>query len=149
MGKRNAMMNILFLVNTPSPYRVDFFNELGKLCNLTVIFETRSARSRDTKWVAEKFSNFKPEFLKGIRVGEAEAICPGVMRYLSQKKYDVIIVGMYSSPTGMIAIEYMNLKRIPFILSSDGGMIRKENNLNKFVKRHLISSASAWLSTGI
>ena len=142
------MMNILFLVNTPSPYRVDFFNELGKRCNLTVLFETRSARSRDAKWVAENFSNFRPEFLKGIRVGEAEAICPEVIRYLSQKKYDVIIVGMYSSPTGMIAIEYMNLKKIPFILSSDGGMIRRENNLNKFVKRHLISSASAWLSTG-
>ena len=30
---------VLFLVNIPSPYRVCFFNELGKLCDLTVLFE--------------------------------------------------------------------------------------------------------------
>ena len=141
-------MRVLFLVNTPSPYRVDFFNELGKYCELTVVFETRNARSRDAQWVADKNLNFNARFLKGVRVGEAEAICPEILSYLSPQKYDVIVVGMYSSPTGMIAIEYMKIKRIPFILSSDGGMIRKENSLNKWGKSHFISSASVWLSTG-
>lgn len=28
-------MKVLFLANIPSPYRVDFFNELGKQCELT------------------------------------------------------------------------------------------------------------------
>ena len=32
-------MKVLFLANVPSPYRVDFFNELGKYCDLTVLFE--------------------------------------------------------------------------------------------------------------
>lgn len=34
-------MKILFLTNVPSPYRVAFFNELGKHCELTVLFEKR------------------------------------------------------------------------------------------------------------
>lgn len=32
-------MKILWLTNIPSPYRVKFFNELGKKCELTVLFE--------------------------------------------------------------------------------------------------------------
>lgn len=32
-------MKVLFMVNIPSPYRVDFFDELGKLCDLTVVYE--------------------------------------------------------------------------------------------------------------
>ena len=31
-------MKLLFLTNIPSPYRVDFFSELGKSCDLTVLF---------------------------------------------------------------------------------------------------------------
>ena len=94
-------MKVLFLTNIPSPYRVDFFNELGKLCDLTVLFETKSAKDRDATWAADKITNFKAVFLKGIRRGVAEAVCPGIFKYLTKKKFDVIVVGMYSSPTGM------------------------------------------------
>lgn len=34
-------MNVIFVWRGPSPYRVDFFNELGKFCNLTVMFEMK------------------------------------------------------------------------------------------------------------
>lgn len=40
-------MKVLFMANIPSPYRVDFFNELGKYCDLTVTFEGRTATDRD------------------------------------------------------------------------------------------------------
>ena len=45
-------MKVLFMANIPSPYRVDFFNELGKYCDLTVTFEGRTATDRDEKWRA-------------------------------------------------------------------------------------------------
>lgn len=96
-------MKVLFLTNVPSPYRVDFFNALGKMCELTVLFETQSAKSRDTAWVADSVDSFQAVYLKGIRIGEAEAFSVDVLRYLSNKKYDIIVVGMYSSPTGMLA----------------------------------------------
>ena len=45
-------MRVLYLANIPSPYRVDFFNELGKKCELTVLFETQNSKERDEKWIA-------------------------------------------------------------------------------------------------
>ena len=32
-------MKILYLTNVPSPYMVNYFNELGKFCELTVLFD--------------------------------------------------------------------------------------------------------------
>lgn len=141
-------MKVLFITNVPSPYRVDFFNELGKSCDLTVLFENNAARSRDVAWKADKFIGFKAVFLKGIRVGEAEAVSFEVIKYLSKETYEVIVVGMYSSPTGMLAIEYMKMRRIPFIISSDGGLIKNDEGFKHRIKERYIGAASAWLSTG-
>lgn len=141
-------MKVLFLTNVPSPYRVDFFNALGRLCDLTVLFETKSAKSRDAAWIADKIENFKAIYLKGIRIGEAESFSVEVLKYLSNKKYDIIVVGLYSSPTGMLAIEYMKTRKIPFVLSSDGGLIKNDTGVKKYIKSRYIGAASAWLSTG-
>lgn len=52
-------LKVLFLTNVPSPYRVDFFNALGELCELTVLFETKTAKSRNEAWIADYIENFK------------------------------------------------------------------------------------------
>ncbi|MCC3648462.1 glycosyltransferase family 4 protein [Cytobacillus oceanisediminis] len=141
---------VLFLTNIPSPYRVDFFNELGKRCELTVLFERKSSDDRDSHWHSHKFINFKSIFLKGIKKGSNKALCPGVIKYLRKDLYDLIIIGGYATPTGMLAINYMNFKRIPFVLNTDGGIINKnENPFKVSIKKYFISKASYWLSTGI
>lgn len=33
------LKKILFITNLPTPYRIDFYKELGKLCDLTVLIE--------------------------------------------------------------------------------------------------------------
>lgn len=141
-------MKVLFMTNMPSPYRVDFFNELGKFCDLTVVFERDRDHSRDTRYVADQYKNFEVVFPMGVVTGVAEAFCPSVIGLLSKKKFDHIIVGNYYSPTGMLAIEYMRLMRIPYILSSDGGMVKADSILKYKLKKHFIGSASGWLSTG-
>lgn len=141
-------MRVLFCVNTPAPYRVDFFSELGKKCELTVAFETSHATNRDKAWTSSNFKNFKAVFLKGMRIGEAEAFCPEILTYLSKKKYDIVVIGFYSSPTAMLAIEYMRLMNIPFIISSDGGVIKESTGVRYRIKQHFIKAANGWLSTG-
>lgn len=140
-------MKILFLTNIPAPYRVSFFNELGKLCNLTVAFEGDYATDRNKLWQAEDAQNFTSLFLKGWRLGTDQFLSVRIFKLVSQK-WDVIIVGGYSTPTGMLAIEYMRLKKIPFYLEVDGGLIRSDNKLKFWLKKHFISAASGWFSSG-
>src|SRR5690625_381338 len=139
---------VLFIVNIPSPYRVDFFNELGKLCDLTVLFERTSSDERDLAWSNNNFSDFKAVFLKGIKMKRNTALCFSVSTYLKKAKFDIIVVGGYSTPTGMLAIELLRNRKIPFILNVDGGLIRQDSNFKYKVKKRYISSATYWLSTG-
>ena len=140
-------MKILYLNNIPSPYRVDFFNELGKRCELTVLFERQSASDRDKRWRADGFRNFNGIFLKGKNIGTDASLCPEVIRYL-KKDYDAIILGGYSSPTYMLAMEYMKHRKIRFLMNADGGFIKSDSWFMKKIKAYYISMASGWLSSG-
>lgn len=141
-------MKVLFLTNIPSPYRVDFFNELGKLCDLTVLYELGHASDRDEAWKANNANTFKEILLSGKKVGADSAICFSVIRYLKDKSYDIIVIGGYSTPTGMLAIEYLKRRNIEFILNCDGGIIKQDNKIKYSIKKYFIRSAKAWLSTG-
>ncbi len=139
-------MRVLFMVNIPSPYRVDFFDELGKLCDLTVLYERKNASDRE--WKSKTAKNFKEIYLKGINIKADSALCFSIIPYLDKSKYDVIVLGGYSTPTGMLALQYMKMRKIPFILNSDGGMVKEDSNIVYRVKKYFISSAKVWLSTG-
>lgn len=140
-------MKVLFMANIPSPYRVDFFNELGKYCDLTVTFEGRTATDRDEKWRAAEYQNFKAIFMNGIRTKSDQFLCVEIIKII-KTGFDHIILGGYSTPTAMLAIEYMRMKHIPFWMEADGGLISNDNRLKYKIKRHFISAASGWFSSG-
>jgi hypothetical protein len=75
-------IRVLYLTNIPSPYRVDFFNEIGKLCTLTVLFERELSEERDIAWHSNTFSNFTPVFLRGIKVTKNDALSFEIIKYL-------------------------------------------------------------------
>lgn len=105
------MMNVLWLTNCPSPYRVAFFSELGKYLKLTVLSENRMSQQvhRNRKWFNEKYSNFKVIFLKQVKLGKM-IINPEVINYLNTKKYDFIVLGDYSTLTSILAAVFMRLR---------------------------------------
>ncbi len=140
-------MRVLFLTNIPSPYRIDFFNELGKLCDLTVLFERSTAKNRENEWLENRKFDFNAVFLKGISIGDENALCFSVRRWLSKDKFDIIIVGGYSTPTGMLAILTLNRRRIPFVLNSDGGFVKQDAGIRARIKHYFIRSANWWLSS--
>ncbi|MFQ6836812.1 MAG: glycosyltransferase family 4 protein [Thomasclavelia spiroformis] len=138
---------MLYVTNIAAPYRVDFFNDLSKYCDLTVLFERKKAVDRNDEWYNNAFS-FNGIFLKSKNIGNEAAISFEVIKYLKQK-YDLIILGGYSSPTAIIASLYMKFSKIPYILNADGGFINySERKINKFIKTFFISSAKYWLSSG-
>lgn len=140
-------MKILFLSNVPVPYRVDFFNELGKKCDLMVLFERNSSAIRDKSWNYFEANHFKAILLNGLKFRVANALCPSVIKYLKKNKYDHIVVTNYSGPTGLLAILYMKLKKIPYEIESDGGFAKNGVGFKEKIKKWAISGADCCFST--
>lgn len=139
-------MKVLFLTTIPSPYRVSFFNELGKLVDLTVLFEKGSSDERDKTWKAYSFDSFTGYIMKGKPVTVRTAFCPGVLRYL-RHKWDRIIVSDLSTPTGMLAIQYLKMNRIPYWIEGDGGFAKSGKGIKEKIKKHFVKGARGYFST--
>lgn len=141
-------MKVLLTLNAPTPYRIDFCNELAKLCDLTVTYERRYSSDRIKSWQETSGTNkFKEIFLNGIKMNSEMGFCPGIIKNLKQEDFDIIIIGGYSSPTGMLSILYLHSHKIKFILNADGGIKKNDSKIKYAIKRYFISKAPAYLST--
>lgn len=140
-------MRVLFVSNYPSPYRVDFFNLLGKKCELVVCFlaTPEEQRHRSNKWFNDDYSGFNAVFLNDK--SNLFKIKTDIKNTIKQP-FDIIVFGGYSSPTQMYALEYLKRHKIPYYLEADGGMIKTDNPLKKALKTRYISGAAGCFSSG-
>lgn len=140
-------MKVLFLTNIPSPYRIDFFNELGKCCDLTVVFEKRASIERDKKWKHSRFNTFNGVFLDGISITTDTAFSLRGLSEIKKGKYDVIVSTNFSSLTGILQIVKMKLSRISYCLEADGGFAGSGAGVKEKLKKAIISGAKRYFST--
>lgn len=143
------MKRVLFLTNFPSPYRVHFFDELGKYLDVTVLYSDRmeDITHRNAQWFEAGQGGFHPVQLKQTAKIRDEFLCMDVISWLN-KEFDAIVIGGYSSPTAILAMAWLRLRRIPFYMEVDGGLVRQESKWKFLVKKTLVSMADRWLSTG-
>jgi len=144
------MRRVLYITNLPAPYRIVFFEQLcrDREVDLTVLYERSAATNRNKKWKDETSARcFREIFLPAVKIGEEASLSLKVLSYLS-RKYDVILLGGYSSPTMMLAIARMRLRRVKFGIVCDGILPREDSKQKKALKTWLVSSASFWLSSG-
>lgn len=140
------MKKVLFVSNIPSPYNVDYLNALGTLRSVTAVFEREHSSERDKSWKDFNAQNFSCQILKGISVGKDKAISLGVLGYIHRFRKEHIIIGNPLTPTGMIALLYCRLFRIPFILQSEGGFRGSGKGLKEKFKKFLMTKARLYLS---
>ena len=138
-------MKILFLSNIPSPYRMDFFNELGKKVDLTVVFEAEMHEKLNKSWFTGCQKNFKCIFLKKGTI-EEKKINFKIFKYLKKNHYDFVVVTNYAYLTEMLALIYIKFRKIPYLLEVDGGLIREESKIKHLFKKFLISNAPGYIS---
>jgi len=141
------MIKVLYITNLPTPYRVKFFNQLGNKTELTVLYERSTANNRNSKWLENDGYSYKDIFMNGIKFKDDQALNFEVIKYINEFRDRIIIVGGYSTPTGMLAIYYMKMKGIKFIINADGGLIKQDSFFKYKLKSFLISSANYWLSS--
>ena len=132
-------MKVLYLTNIPSPYRVEFFNNLTDNIELKVIFDSMNAKDRSNDWFNNTDIKFDYCVIKSGNIRKLKAELT--------KKYDLIVIGGYSTLNGLLAVEILKHKKIKFVINADGGFVGKDNFITKFLKTHFISSANYYLST--
>lgn len=140
------MKKVLYLTNIEVPYRVVFFNDLAKHCDLTVVYERSRSTNRDEKWSNSVDRKYNIQYLDGIKIGNEFSFSTRIINILS-KKWDCVIVGCYNSPIQIIAMAIMKLKRIPFAINLDGEPFLSKNWKTK-IKTSILKSASAYLVAG-
>ena len=144
------MKRVLFLTNYPSPYRVNFYDELGKHLDVTVLFADRVEKkvTRDSAWYEESRGGFRMvQLKKRIFTLHGRDLCVDVREWV-RKDFDAIVVCGYSSPTAMLAMAYMRLHRIPFYMEVDGGLVRPDSKIKYWFKKLLVTMPDGWISSG-
>lgn len=144
------MSRVLFLTNYPSPYRVGFFDQLGQQMDVTVLFSDRKENQthREQRWFEESQGHFRwVQLEKQVFRVDEESLCLDVISWL-KKPWDHIVVCGYSTPTMILAMAWLRLHRVPFYMEIDGGLVREESKAKFLFKKHLVTRATWWLSSG-
>ena len=141
------MIKVLFVTNLPSPYRVEFFNELGKHVELTVIYERHSASDRDSKWKGTKANCFDEIYLNSRCIGTDKTMGFQLIKEIKKHKFDFLVFCGYNSPSVMFAITYCRFHKIPFYIESDGGFNKKDKFPKSLLKKFLICKAEGHFVT--
>lgn len=140
------MKKVLYITNVPAPYTVDFFRELTKYVDLTVIFEMQQCKTRDNKWYNVQDQPYKQINLDAKEISEGIGYSRKVKKYIT-KDYDLIVLGGYASPVDQFARRKAVRKKIKFLINSDGCFMYKEPFFKKLLKKWFIKGASGILTT--
>ena len=141
-------MKVLLFADVPTMDGVEFWNMLGKQCDLTIAFEQYPAESRIWKF-STLSNNYKSIFLQGISFGEGVNLSFGLKRVINEIPYDVFVVGDCKSSVQKSAIKEIVFNKKKFILAIEGGFPEvAESNLVKRTKAGYFNSASYYLSSG-
>lgn len=142
----NKNLRVLLTTNIPAPYMIDYLDCLGKLCDLTVLFEMRSAKDRKEEWYGTlENKSFKGVFLDAKPVTAESGLSFKITKYL-KGDFDRIIIANPTTPTGVVALLYCRMKKIPHILQSEGGFRGTGKGLKERFKKFLMGKAELYLS---
>lgn len=138
------LMKVLILTTVRAPYRIKLFEMLGKKCDLTVCFETKSDSIRNEKWYLQENQNFSAVKLKKWEKGSSK-IHWDMLSILKQKRPDIILLYEYSTKTSFVVMIMAKLLRIPYLINCDGAFIN-DHWLKSRLKRTMIKNADGLLA---
>lgn len=142
------MKKVLYVTNLPAPYKIAFFEELSKKINLTVAYERKKASNRNNEWKSDIKRNYKEIYLHGKTIGAEWSLSIEIIQVLKKNHYDIVLMNGYSSPTAMIAIFYMRIFHIKYVVVCDGMLPASDNKIKKWLKKYFISGAYFCMSSG-
>lgn len=138
----NNKKSIFYLINIPSPYRVDFINKLSVFYNLTLFVERENSNDRNLLWFKKNEIRVNTILLKGIKIGSEGLISFSVIKHLFTKTYEIYVVGGYSTVSSILAILTLRLMKKNFFINIDGyELSQKKKKIRNLIKKLLLKSA--------
>lgn len=137
---------VIIFSNIPAPYFVDYCEELSKYVDLTVVFELRTATNRQQNWYKNRTNSFKTIFLNALRITYESGLSFKFKKILKYEKYDLVIVGNPTTPTGIFLISYLKKKKLKYAIQSEGGFVGSGVGIKETLKKKIISGANFYLS---
>ena len=140
-------MKVFWLFNHPAPYKVDYFNELGKEVDLDVYFERGSEKSRSKMFYSEQAKSFRCNVCSSLQWGEGDNYTHKPIEALKRNSYDIVVINGWRTLTEQRAISYCRRHGIPYVFWINGGIIKeKESRLFRRIKTHFISKADTYFA---
>jgi glycosyltransferase involved in cell wall biosynthesis len=152
---------VAFLTNIPAPYRLPFFRELARYCDLLVVFDASSEPNR--KWASsENGLKFRYSFAKGLQIRylrRRSDIGVDEERYL-QIRYDILPKLYAFKPSVVVSGEmgvrtlqaavYCGLTNTPLVIGWEGTPHTEAavSRIRVFARKLLVSRAQRFLSDG-
>lgn len=130
-------MKVLYLTNYPVPYRIEFFNQLAVVVDLTVWYEASSTNSRDEVW--QRSNDVHHNFLTKSDMS--------LGRLLKCPDFDLIIVGCYNESFGLEAIARLKMSGRKYIVNVDGEYF-DGSGLKKRFRDFMVKGADGYLIAG-
>lgn len=142
------MRRVLYISNIEVPYRSEFFNQLSKEVELTVLYERKKSSNRNQNWTNSVKANYNIKYLGGIKCKREYSFSIRIIKEVFSKKYDDVIIGCYNSPSQMLAITLLKLFRKKYVLNLDGDYDIDGKSIKKKIKRFFVKGASKYLVAG-
>ena len=134
-------MRLAYVTNLPAPYRVAFLNELGRLCELTVFYERRTASDRDEKWRGGTAGSYREIYCSDRPLGADKSLGLDLARRVRAERFDRLLIAGYSSPAVMALIRDCQKRGVPYHMQYDGGF-DTGSGLKDTLKRVLLRPAA-------
>ena len=141
-------MKVFLLADRPNRNGVEFWNLLGKQCDLTVAFERYPEENK--LWEFSTVGNsFKSVFLQGISYGKKLNVPFGIGKLVNENAYDVFVLEDCITSAQKASIKELIFNRKKFLLACEGGFPNpNESDIAKRAKASYIKNACLYLSCG-
>ncbi len=141
------MKRLLYITNIKVPYRVRFFNSLAKHCELTVLYERKESRNRNSAWADSEKEQYHTIYLDGMPIGNEFSFSLKLLKVI-WKNYDCIVLGCFNSPIQITASVIMRILHKPFCFAFDGELFMDKTGLKTKLKKLFLSGAKTYLTAG-
>ena len=138
-------MKVFWLFNHPAPYKVNFFNTIGKHCDLLAVFERKSEAGRNASFYKEKATDFEAKICRSLPLGGVNNWTREPVSILKKNHFDIVVLNGWYTFTEQNTISYCKDHKIPYIFYINGGIVpEKEPKWKFYLKKRNISGAAAY-----